>query len=618
MGAHFESRFDVLRHVGRRSTGVLLLVWLFCLALLQATVDASAGVTALRDPNEKRLALVVTNQDYEPELIPLKFTHADGEIIAAALQRTGFEVQVLRDGGRKAFLQALAEFERKLHAAGPNAVAFFYFSGHCWANETSNYIILDEQLSKPIADLSIKARFAALPQLGVALQAITAMIGRQRAKASFVVIDSHLDIAEPALIADGTGKPPAGQSHRGIILSAQGRPGMPAWDSNDYSKALSGAILTPGLTASEVFKQVQVKVAEVTNGKNVPWVEDRLLSTFHFTPLPTETPGAAPAPRTERADVQLPQLYDTTSVLAGDLPQRVEDALWDAVVNTPDARLYQAYLATYPQGRYVEPARTKLAALASAPQLLPASPASTPAGNPAANPASRRVALIIGNAAYKHETPLLNPANDAKAIAQTLRGLGFAEVREVIDAGRSQMLDALREFDDLAASADWAVIYFSGHGLEAGGVNYLIPVDARLATETAVEDEAIPLDRLIDRTARARQVRFLIVDACRTSQFPRRWSGGGATKGGRGKGLVAIKAETGTVIAFAAEPGQTADDGTGTINPYAAALARHLGADKDIRLMLGDVYDAMVEQKALNQRPWFHAALGGKVTRLKP
>lgn len=576
-------------------------------AFLAVTVAAllSALPHATKAGVERRLALVVTNQAYERELIPLQFTHADGEIVSGALQRTGFEVQVLRDGSKKAFLAALADFERKLAAAGPNAVAFFYFSGHCWADTSSNYIILDERLQRPIGELPRNQQHAALPAIGVPLKAVADMIGRLRSKASFVVIDSHLDVAEPTLVQEVLSKKDGGEPHRGLILAAQGRPGMPAADSNDFSKALAGGILTPGLSATEVFKQVQVKVAEVTNGKQVPWFEDQLLTPFQFRE------HSPPVTRSERADTPpLPGIQ--TAALPADLEVRVEVAMWEGIVNSTDARLYQAYLASYPQGRFTEVAKRKLTDLEEKVRR-----ASVPGTVDAASP-GKRVALVIGNAAYQHESKLKNPVNDAREVAATLRRLGFAEVREKQDLGRSALLDALRSFGELAAKSDWAIVYYSGHGIEVNGTNYLVPVDAKLESEPAVEDEAVSLKRLLDLTADARTVKVLILDACRSNAFPSRWSRTGATKGGQSKGFVPIKADGGTLIAYAAEPGSTAADGEGAVNPYAEALIRHMGEPIDIRRMFGLVYDNLVAQPKLRQTPWFHAALSGKELILKP
>ncbi len=111
-----------------------------------------------------------------------------------------------------------------------------------------------------------------------------------------------------------------------------------------------------------------------------------------------------------------------------------------------------------------------------------------------------------------------NPANDGKALAAALRGLGF-EVREVYDVDLSDFGRVLKDFGDLADGADWAVIYFAGHGVEIGGVNYLIPVDARLELQRHVEDEAMPLSRVLGKVTGASKMQLVILDACRNNPF---------------------------------------------------------------------------------------------------
>ena len=113
--------------------------------------------------------------------------------------------------------------------------------------------------------------------------------------------------------------------------------------------------------------------------------------------------------------------------------------------------------------------------------------------------AERRVALIVGNANYEHAGALSNTINDANAVSAMLTRAGFDVVDERRDVGVVDFKRAIREFFASASTADIAVVYYSGHGIEIGGVNYLIPVDAKLASDYDVDDEAIPLDRLIFR-----------------------------------------------------------------------------------------------------------------------
>ena len=146
--------------------------------------------------------------------------------------------------------------------------------------------------------------------------------------------------------------------------------------------------------------------------------------------------------------------------------------------------------------------------------------------------AQERVALVIGNGAYEQQGRLPNPPNDAADMGAALDRLGF-QVTSVIDADVDAMLDALDAFETRAASADVALVFFVGHGIEVAGRNYLIPVDAELAREDRVDREAISLDRLLEKTAGAR-LQLVILDACRNNPFAERMArdAGGGGRGG--------------------------------------------------------------------------------------
>ena len=157
-----------------------------------------------------------------------------------------------------------------------------------------------------------------------------------------------------------------------------------------------------------------------------------------------------------------------------------------------------------------ETAQARLAALNSgvAQPIIPAAPAHvasttsvpTPAApipaisNAAIAQQGRRVALVIGNSAYKNVDRLTNPTHDAEAVANRLRGIGFQTVTVVHDTTSETLLDALRTFAAEADKADWAMVYYAGHGIEVGGVNYLIPVEAKLALDREVQFETVPLE----------------------------------------------------------------------------------------------------------------------------
>jgi tetratricopeptide (TPR) repeat protein len=133
--------------------------------------------------------------------------------------------------------------------------------------------------------------------------------------------------------------------------------------------------------------------------------------------------------------------------------------------------------------------------------------------------AERRIALIVGNSKYQTVPELPNPARDASLIARTLRAVGFNDVRVETDLSRDALNRVLLEFSRAAAGADWAMVYYSGHGIEVGGLDYLIPVDAKLQTDRDVDFETVPLTLAISSVEPARRLRMVVMDACRSNPF---------------------------------------------------------------------------------------------------
>lgn len=138
----------------------------------------------------------------------------------------------------------------------------------------------------------------------------------------------------------------------------------------------------------------------------------------------------------------------------------------------------------------------------------------------AAMAGDRKVALVIGNSTYLNSPKLPNAASDAVAIAFLLKAIGFS-VEAQNDLTIGAMRQALRQFADTARGAEIAIVYFAGHGIEVDGANYLIPVDAKLATDLDVEDEAISLDRILRTMEPALRLRLVLLDACRDNPFLR-------------------------------------------------------------------------------------------------
>jgi uncharacterized caspase-like protein len=233
--------------------------------------------------------------------------------------------------------------------------------------------------------------------------------------------------------------------------------------------------------------------------------------------------------------------------------------------------------------------------------------------------AEKRVALVIGNAAYQHAPALANAANDSEAVARMFREAGFAAVEVRRDVGATELRRALRDFARDLGDADIAVVYYAGHGIEIDGTNYLIPVDAVLQSDFDVEDETVSLDRILKVLEPARQLRLVILDACRENPFARGMKRTGATRA-IGRGLARVEPATAdTLIAFAAKAGAVADDGRGPNSPYTSALVRHLAAPGvDLRIAFGRVRDDVMKATSNRQEPFVYGSLGGSTVALVP
>jgi Caspase domain len=233
--------------------------------------------------------------------------------------------------------------------------------------------------------------------------------------------------------------------------------------------------------------------------------------------------------------------------------------------------------------------------------------------------ADRRVALVIGNSAYKSASTLSNTINDATAIAKLFKSVGFEVVISRNDLGVVDFKRAVREFLITAETADLAVVYYAGHGIEIGGTNYLIPIDAKLGRDYDVEDEAVSLDRIIWALQPVRRLRLILLDACRDNPFPAkiRSAGTRATVSG---GLAKIEdVSADTLVAYAAKAGSISYDGDGGNSPYATALIKHLAEPGlDVRIALGRVRDEVLSMTGGRQEPFIYGSLGGATIPLVP
>ena len=229
-----------------------------------------------------------------------------------------------------------------------------------------------------------------------------------------------------------------------------------------------------------------------------------------------------------------------------------------------------------------------------------------------------RVALVMGNSAYRLGARLHNPGRDADVIAASLKRLGFEPVHLLKDLELSRMARALGDFGVEADAAEMAVVYFAGHGLELDGQTYLIPVDADLGHARQVRFESVGLNDVLAAVDGAKTLRLVILDACRENPYRERMRGVEVSRS-LGRGLANIEPAGNTLVAYAAKHGTAARDGAEAENsPYASALLDHLETPNlEIRLLFGRVRDTVLEATDGQQEPHLYGSLGGREIYLR-
>jgi uncharacterized caspase-like protein len=223
---------------------------------------------------------------------------------------------------------------------------------------------------------------------------------------------------------------------------------------------------------------------------------------------------------------------------------------------------------------------------------------------------AKRVALIIANSSYTAVPALKNPVADARLVTGALKQAGFASIDVRLDLDKAAMEAALRDFSRKADGADVALIYYAGHGIEAGGQNYLIPADARLVQDRDLDIEATRLDTVLAIGDGAR-MRIVILDACRNNPFTASMQRT-IRRRAIGRGLAAIEPEGETLVVYAAKAGAFAEDGLGNNSPFAIALAKRLPQPGlEIGLLFRAVRDDVLSATDQVQEPFTYGSLSG-------
>ena len=226
----------------------------------------------------------------------------------------------------------------------------------------------------------------------------------------------------------------------------------------------------------------------------------------------------------------------------------------------------------------------------------------------------RRIALVVGNFAYENATTLRNPERDANLVADVLKRTGFETVTLLTNLRKDALVSALRDFAARAETADWAVVYYAGHGMEVGGINYLIPTDAKIAADRDIGFEAVPLAQVLNAAERAKKLRLVILDACRDNPFANQMKRT-LTVASRSvsRGLAAVEPEAGTLVVYAAKDGETALDGDGTNSPFASAFLKNLPTPGlEVRRLFDLVRDDVMEATGRKQKPFSYGSISGR------
>jgi TonB family protein len=220
--------------------------------------------------------------------------------------------------------------------------------------------------------------------------------------------------------------------------------------------------------------------------------------------------------------------------------------------------------------------------------------------------APRRIAhaLVIGNGAYPGSGRLDNPVNDANAISQKLRSMGFI-VTTVTDANRQRLVQSMAQFRRTAASADISLLYYAGHGVQIFGTNYILPTDVDQTDPAQATIQGVSLNSVVENFLPGK-TKLVFLDACRDNALQR------TNDRSVSKGLAPISAAEGTLISYATKDGQTAADGVGSKNsPFTQALLEHLNDPQDIAVVLRKVRERVMKITGGKQQPWEYGSLTG-------
>lgn len=242
---------------------------------------------------------------------------------------------------------------------------------------------------------------------------------------------------------------------------------------------------------------------------------------------------------------------------------------------------------------------------------------------------SRRVAIILGNGSYQNTSQLPNPPNDARDISRVLRTLDF-QVFSFIDATRQDLERLQRDAERILRGADVGLFFYAGHGMQINGENYMVPVDASFDDVSDILSQLVSLTQFLRRMEEFTPTNLIFLDACRNNPLAdviqnqvaagRSLNIGDRQKVDRvGQGLAEMHASVGTLIAYATQPGNVAEDGQGGNSPFTTGILRHIREPgQEIREILTAVRVSVLDETKQRQIPWDHSSLTEEFYFIEP
>jgi uncharacterized caspase-like protein len=222
--------------------------------------------------------------------------------------------------------------------------------------------------------------------------------------------------------------------------------------------------------------------------------------------------------------------------------------------------------------------------------------------------AAKRVALVIGNSAYRSVATLTNPANDSDDISAAFKRLGFS-VHKIKDGTYDDMRRGLLEFNREVRGAEIGIVYYAGHGIEVGGENWLIPIDAELRSDLDVDHEAISLRSVLPALESASKLGLVILDACRNNPFAAKMQRTIRTRS-VSRGLAEIEPTGNVLVAYSAKDGTTAADGDGRNSPFTLSLLKYIETPGlEINFLFRNVRDDVIAMTNREQQPFVYGSL---------